>query len=171
MQKENPKTFSEMLHPRRGNPLQKMVKIWITPQDPEGTIKLMKKLRVDKVQKQIKTLRLSVVPKKTIQSNYTLGSTDVNSMLDFATNQATINEIVHLAFANLSFLWLILMLGYQERSAIVISNALLVYIHIYLVLGQRYSRVRLNLVIDKAFRNGKQVNVTTYKNHLDLDLS
>ncbi|MBI4157702.1 hypothetical protein HY502_02540 [Candidatus Woesebacteria bacterium] len=169
-----PKSFAEMLDASRGNFVQRAVKAWIKPRNPEGTIKLMKALQVDHFQKMvIKAItpirRLSHIEKGT-QTNYALGDNSLESLTDFATNQTTFNEVIHLSalsFASLAVLGGVA--GGRIDSLLAVNTGVLI-VNTYCVLAQRYSRARLSIAIEKVLRRNKHFNLGNYTNLLGIQL-
>jgi hypothetical protein len=168
---EYPENFASMLDTASGNLLQRAIKMWIIPRDPEGTIRLMEKLKVHKFQAipvgVFKKMRKAAGIDKQFQSNYTLGKPNLNSMVDFATNQNTLNEIIHL-FGMIN--GIIILLPFLISGRVEALTLSLFMINTYCVLAQRYSRARISIVIDKALARKKNFNPKEYKNLLRLKL-
>ncbi len=171
---EYPENFAEMLDTANGNLLQRAVKMWIKPRNPEGTIRLMKQLQVDKFQAipvgAMRRMKKAMGVDKQIQSNYTLGKPNLNSMVDFATHQNTLNEAIHLFGMSWCTMALLPLLASGRIDGAVIINFGAFMVNTYCVLAQRYSRARISIAIDRALARKKDFDPEEYKNSLGLKL-
>jgi hypothetical protein len=176
---EYPENFAEMLDTASGNLLQRAVKMWIKPKNPEETIRLMKQLQVDKFQaiatgvmrRMKKAMGIDSAFQTNYQTNYTLGKPNLNSMVDFATHKNTLNEIVHLFGMGWYTMSLLPFLASGKVGAGVIINFGAFMVNTYCVLAQRYSRARISIAIDKALARKKNFDPEEYKNILGLKLT
>lgn len=169
---EVPATFADMLDTSVGNFAQRAAKAWIKLRNPEGTVKLMKAMQVDDFQKA--AINVSSFLKRTMhiesktRTNYTLGDTSVNSLVDFATNQTGFNEAVHLgalAF-NSAVITAGVATGHMDVAVAVNMGAFA--LNSYCVLAQRYTRARLSMAIDRALRRNKHFDPDKYTNALGI---
>lgn len=103
-----------------------------------------------------------------IQTNYTLGDTSLNSLVDFATNQTTFNEAIHLFQIPINASLLLEGAVSGHIDSIVAVNASALLINTYCVLAQRYSRARLSITIDKALRRNREFDPEKYSNTLGI---
>lgn len=173
---KDPRTFKEMLDPRTGNLLQRIIKVYITPHKPERTVKLMEDLGVDRFQKLLLGIYRLItnatgfdkrIKNERIQTNYTLGDRSLDSMVDFATNQTTFNEVLHLIGAAwCAAVFLPEVAAGNFEWPVVLSMSLFI-VNIYCILAQRYTRARLSIAIDRALKLGKPF-VGKYENILGI---
>ena len=163
-----------MLDASTGDLVQRLTKLWIKPQNPEGTIRLMEFLKVDRFQDTVKKLSSFTVKKlegetKGRQTNYTLRDSGMNALLDFATNQTTFNESIHLLGIPLGALQVSYGLMTGENISVAMGTGTLI-LNTYCVLAQRYSRARLTLTINKILQRHKEFNLKNYENNLGIRL-
>jgi len=173
VEKKYPPTFYKMLNSPKGTLQQRIIKKWITPINPEGTIKLLERLNVHKFQGLMLKIIMEITEstgKDPVQSGYTLGRTDLNSMIDYATNQSTANEAIHLAGTSIGIYYLLLALAIGKIDMYIFPLLAVTAMQIYCVLAQRYSRARLSIIIDKAFAKQKKFKSHEYFNSLDIEL-
>lgn len=169
-----PSTFNAMLDTSAGNLLQRSVKAWITPRNPEGTIKLIEAMRVDVFQRAL--LRCHnrwLVPKSWKEKpgdNYTMPDGSLNSMVDFAMNKTSFNEAIHsVGVVAASALLLSLIAEGRTDYPVVFSVGALME-DIYCILAQRYTRARLSIAIDRALARNERFNVDEYRNVLRVKM-
>lgn len=172
---EGPKTFEEMLDTGVGNFLQRAAKAYIKPRNPEQTIKLMKALQVDRFQDAaIGIMGIMQLIKKALrinlrtQTNYSLGDNSLSSMVDFATNKTTFNEAVHLVAAGIFAASILPTVATGRVDASLALNTGVFLVNTYCVLGQRYARARLSMVIDHALKRHREFDANRYRNALGI---
>lgn len=170
-----PKTFDDMLDTSIGNFAQRLTKAWMKPRNPEGTIKLMKALQVDKFQKVAIELRKflfrSAHVEERRQTNYTLGDNSTESLVDFATNMTGVNEFVHMGSLAGAAIFTAPSVASGQFEPLLAINLGILAINTYCVLSQRYTRSRLSIAIDKSLKRGKNFDIHKYEDLLHLKIS
>lgn len=82
-----PMTFNEILAPQKGNVIQRGIKAWINPQNPDGTIRTLKRLQVHRVNSVLRKVVADPIQalyqryaqcSTKIHTNYTLGTDMIN---------------------------------------------------------------------------------------------
>lgn len=167
-----PPTFNAMLDTSDGNLLQRSIKAWIAPRNPDGTIKLMEAMRVDVFQSVLRRIsHIWLVPKskeERLHDNYTMSDGSLNSMVDFATNKTSLNEAIHSVGVVGGSALLFSPITEGRTDYLVALNVGILVGNIYCILAQRYTRARLSIAIDRALARNKRFNVDRYWNVLRL---
>jgi hypothetical protein len=167
-------TFNNMLDTSTGNLPQRVIKAWIKPADPEGTVKLLEQMQVDHflnfaLRAYYFATNIGQSERIRASTNYEMPDSTLTSMVNFATNMTTFNELLHLsvlAINGSSFLANITKENPNPTSIVILGTAMA--INTYCALAQRYTRAKLSLTIDKALKRNKKVNELRYKNYLDI---
>lgn len=170
-----PETFEDMLDMGGGNLAMGLMRAYIRPRNPEGTIHLMRMLGVDKLTAGAVEFKKIVYPDDEKQSNYFLQNLSLAALLNLAANRLTASEKAHFVGIVISFPLFLSAVTLAENAPIdvpiefaVTTTALCTALHIYLVLGQRLNRARATLAINRAIKRGKKINMRQYNNRLGL---
>lgn len=168
-----PVTFREMFAPNKGDTRQQRVRKWyLKPRGkPETTIRVLESLQVDQFQKIPKAIakiqqRRTGVPHPT----QTLRDTRFSSLIDYATDKSGHNELMHLQHIikrNIPFGALGVATDFKGFLAI---SAAATLADGYAILAQRYSRARLERIINGQLKRGASIRKGEYNNPLNLRL-
>lgn len=180
IQTDLPPNFETMLDASTGTLAQRLGKMWIKPTNPEGTIRLLEALKVDK----FRILELKVAKHvlevlrarkdrapQPFQSNYTVADTSLPFLIDFATNQTFLNEKIHLIGLALNLAVILPVVTQGKMDNLVFMNTVTLAINTYCILSQRYTRARLTKAINRALQKNRNFDLKRYKNLLGLKLS
>lgn len=167
-----PTTFREMFKANEGdNFLQRGLKTYIRPKgDPETAIRVFEALRVDQVQKAPKlVIRFFLRDLGRFQGTYTIKDSSLPSLVDYGSEQTAINELMHLgAIASCVIPGIVESASGSFDNLPYIGTA--IFINTYLILTQRYSRARIEKIVNKRLSRGDKIGHYTYKNRLNLRL-
>lgn len=167
-----PTTFKEILGANNGdNFLQRGLKTYIKPKgNPETTVRVLEALQVDQVQKIPKAItHLSVRLIGRHQSNYAIKDSSLSSLIDYGAKKSAINEFVHLGA-------LACCVGSVIADSATGSVDDLPYLGVaalvntYLILAQRYSRARIEKIVNNRLRRGDRIGHYAYEDRLNLRL-
>lgn len=171
-----PGSFDEMMDASTGTAWQRLQKWYFKVGNPEKNIKFLESIGVDKYRNSAKWIMLDLLKRRGYteqqaregkNTNYTLADRSLNSLLDFATNQTTLNEIAHLVLAAQC----VLLAGVDTLSgeSPVVGGTFFI-LNLYCVLAQRYTRSKLSIAIDRVLQKHPKFDAEKYKNALGIKL-
>jgi hypothetical protein len=170
-----PQSLAEMLNPTIGNFVQRHIKQVIIPTDPETSVRRLEAWKVH-LAPQLAVFTFDLIVRKAlnikdpIPTNYTLGDHRLKSVLNMATNWTTLNEGVHWTLGGLSAMVAVIDLANYHMDPWTAANIGAFLINSYAALGQRYTRAKLALVIEKALQRHREFDFQGYKNLLGIKL-
>ncbi len=173
-----PKNFNEMLDTATGNALQRLSKWYIKTGNSEKTMEILESIGVDKFRNVVKNVVIKFLYKKPLEklreiapeknTNYTLANTKLNSLIDFAVNKASLNELMHIVGSAGGIIAITENLIKGPSVGNIAFSSGLFLVNLYCVLAQRYTRAELGIIIDRKLRNHADFDPSRYSNILNI---
>jgi len=166
-----PQNFLEMLEGQQGTAIQKLLRFYIYSKNPDMIILACQLLQVDKFQQLM--IRISSTTSKDGQfsnykTNYTLGNLTTERLIQFATIETLVNELIHLVQLPYNAIFIHYSLE-KNLPSFAFANLLFFTFNTYCVLAQKYTRARLTKTIDARIRK-KKFPSSDFSNPLALRL-
>jgi hypothetical protein len=168
-----PTTFKDVFQTSEGdNLLQRAMKSYLKPRgNPETTIKVLEVLQVDQFQKVPKAwARFHLKAGRRYQSNYTVKDSSLASFIDYGTHQSGFNDTWHFgALMVTGVIPGILDITSGNTNPLPFLGAAAL-VNTYCILAQRYSRARIERIVDRRLARGERMGRFEHNNHLNLKL-
>lgn len=164
-------SYKTIFGSHKGNMFQKALKFWIRPRAPRLALVVYTLLGVGLFRYVLMNTVGRLGRFSRYQTNYHIGTINMNNLLTFATNQTMFNEGWHL-FAFFATNLPLLLSWYGEGmqlNGFTVFLFVVTLVNIYCVLLQRMNRAKIALMIETLIERGHRQD-TRYKNWLALDL-
>ena|GEM_PF-2270891 len=171
-------SFDAMLDTSIGTVYQRLQKWYMKTGDPEKAKRIYETIGVDRYRNTIKWIVLDLLKMRGVaeqasregkNTNYTIATPSLNSLIDFATNKTLWSERIHLAGAAGT----VILASYEISEGSLGDAAFygaFFLLNTYCVLAQRYTRTQLGALINKMIERQRSFDPMKYANDLGIRL-